>query len=143
MKYFLKYFVPIMMMLFCQGLKSDAIVVVVNSSNKEAIDKEVVKLIYSDKKSFWKNGKRILLFELPVKSVVREKFSQTILKKSAMSSQSDWSNRYINNTIKNKVKIKPHKIVVRFVSIKKSAIGYIPVSALGDTDNLRVVMTIH
>lgn len=121
---------------------SERIYVVVNEKNIQEINTELVKQIYSDKVSFWKNGDEILVFELPVKSNSREKFAQEILNKSAISSQRDWSNRFVNNTIKNDVKVKPQRLVARFVGLKQSAIGYVPESEMANLEGLKIVMTI-
>lgn len=121
---------------------SERIYVVVNEKNIQEINAELVKQIYSDKVSFWKNGDEILVFELPVKSNSREKFAQEILNKSAISSQRDWSNRFVNNTIKNDVKVKPQRLVARFVGLKQSAIGYVPESEMANLEGLKIVMTI-
>jgi len=117
-------------------------VVVVNVDNMEKITPKIIKQIYSDKRNFWATGQQILLFELPVKDKGREIFAKAVLNKSAMASQSDWSNRYVKNTIKNKVKIKPQKLVAKFVSIHKSAIGYIPLLVAEKQKNLKIVMKI-
>lgn len=131
--------------LFCIGssLYAQQMVVVVNENNMEKITPKMIEQIYSDKKNFWATGKAILLFELPVKDKGRDIFSEALLNKSAMASQSDWSNRYMNNTIKNKVKIKPQKLVAKFVSIHQSAIGYIPLSIAEKQKNIKVVMLIN
>lgn len=121
---------------------SERIYVVVNEKNLQEVNPETVKKIYSDKVSFWNDGEEILVFELPVKSNAREKFSQNVLNKSAISSQRDWSNRFINNTIKNDVKVKPQRLVARFVGLKKSAIGYVPESEIANLSGLKIVMTI-
>lgn len=130
------------LILVCSSAFSERIYVVVNENNIQEIDIEIVKKIYSDKVSFWKNGEEILVFELPVKSNVREKFAQKILNKSAISSQRDWSNRFINNTIKNEVKIKPQRLVARFVGLKESAIGYVPESEMANLSGLKIVIII-
>jgi ABC-type phosphate transport system substrate-binding protein len=120
----------------------ERIYVVVNENNVQDINAEVVKQIYSDKVSFWKNGDEILVFELPVKSHTREKFAQNVLNKSAISAQRDWSNRFVNNTIKNDVKVKPQRLVARFVGLKKSAIGYVSESEINNLTGLKIVMII-
>jgi ABC-type phosphate transport system substrate-binding protein len=120
----------------------ERIYVVVNENNVQEIDAEIVKQIYSDKVSFWKNGEEILVFELPVKSNAREKFAQNILNKSAISAQRDWSNRFVNNTIKNEVKMKPQRLVARFVGLKESAIGYVSESEINNLSGLKIVMII-
>lgn len=127
----------------CASAFSSEVVVVVNASNMENISPEMIKQIYSDKRNFWKNGHEILLFELPVKDKSREKFSSTLLNKSAIASQSDWSNRYVKNTIKNTVKIKPHKLVAKFVSRNKYAIGYVPADIAKRQSNIRIIMIIN
>lgn len=132
------------LLLFFSGANvyAEQISVVVNINNNEDITPEMVKQIYTDKRNFWESGKEILLFELPVKDKGRELFSKTLLNKSAISSQSDWSNRFVKNTIKNKVKIKPEKLVAKFVSINQSSIGYISTEIAKKQKNIKIIMTI-
>ena len=125
------------------SLFAQQMVVVINANNEETISPEMIKQIYSDKRNFWKSGNQILLFELPVKDLRREVFSKALLNKSAIASQSEWSNRFINNTLKNKVKIKPEKLVAKFVSHYQYAIGYISASEAEKQKNLKVIMTIN
>jgi ABC-type phosphate transport system substrate-binding protein len=122
---------------------AEKVYVVVNIENKEVIDREMIRNIYSDNRSHWSSGEEIIVFELPVKAEARQKFSQVILSKSAIISQRDWSNRFINNTIKNQMIIKPDRIVARFVSLKDNAIGYVPESIYKDSENLRIVLVIE
>lgn len=132
-------------LIFCisSSLCAQQMVVVVNVNNKDKITARMITQIYSDKRNFWSTGKKILLFELPVKDKGREIFSEVLLNKSAMASQADWSNRYVKNTIKNKVKIKPQKLVAKFVSIHHSAIGYIPLLIAEKQKNIKIVMIIN
>lgn len=118
------------------------IAVVVNINNTDNISQEMIKQIYSDKRNFWSSGEKIELFELPVKDRVREEFSKALLNKSAIASQSDWSNRFVKNTIKNKVKMKPQRLVAKFVSVKKNAIGYIPLAKAKAQPNIKIILTI-
>lgn len=127
----------------CSNAFANEIAVVVNASNNETISPEMIKQIYSDKRNFWNTGHEIFLFELPVKDKNREIFSEALLNKSAITSQSDWSNRYVKNTIKNKVKIKPQKLVAKFISKNKYAIGYIPIELAKKQKNIRIIMTIN
>jgi len=129
--------------LLCPLSSAGQIAVVVNVNNMEKITPKMIKQIYSDKRNFWATGQQILLFELPVKDQGREVFARALLNKSAMASQSDWSNRYVKNTIKNTVKIKPQKLVAKFVSIHQSAIGYIPLLIAQEQANIKIVMMIE
>ncbi|MEP0355683.1 MAG: hypothetical protein ABJH06_11530 [Paraglaciecola sp.] len=129
--------------LFSRNVMSETVYVVVNEKNTDIISPELVKLIYLDKSSVWSDGTNILVFELPVKSDARVKFCQEVLNMSPVSSQRYWSNRFVNNTIQNEVKIKPHRLVTRFVSAKESAIGYVPESEIHNMKGVRIVMTIN
>lgn len=124
-------------------LSAAEMVVVVNANNAEEITPEMIKQIYSDRRNFWQTGDQILLFELPVKDNKRTIFSNTLLNMSAIASQAQWSNRFINNTLKNKVKIKQEKLVAKFVSSYKYAIGYISAEEAKKQSNLKVVMTLN
>lgn len=131
-----------MLAVFCCDTYAEKVYVVVNKNNKEQINREVIRNIYSDNMTHWTSGSAIVVFELPVKSDLRQKFSTEILNKSSISSQRDWSNRFINNTIKNQVLIKPDRIVARFVSLTDNAIGYVPESIYKESNDLRVVLVI-
>jgi ABC-type phosphate transport system substrate-binding protein len=131
------------MILASNYVTAQEMVVVINAKNPDKISPEMIKQIYSDKRNFWKSGNKILLFELPVKDKRREIFSKELLNMSAIASQSKWSNRYINNTIKNKVKIKPEKLVAKFVSNYENAIGYISAAEAKKQKNLKIIMTIN
>jgi len=125
------------------SLYAQKMAVVVNINNMEKITTQMITQIYSDQRNFWSTGNEILLFELPVKDQGRSVFSEALLNKSAMASQADWSNRYVKNTIKNKVKIKPQKLVAKFVSIHEFAIGYIPLLIAEKHQNIKIVMVIN
>lgn len=130
------------MLLLSVNAMAQPMVVIVNANNTEIISREMIKQIYSDQRTSWKTGHDILLFELPVKDKGREIFAEALLNKSAMASQADWSNRYVKNTIKNNVKMKPQKLVAKFVSRHDHAIGYIPLSIAQKQKNIKVIMTI-
>jgi len=132
----------IVMLFPFQQVAAQQMVVVVNAKNMEEISPKMIQQIYSDKRNFWATGKAILLFELPVKDKGREIFAKALLNKSAMASQSDWSNRYVKNTIKNNVKIKPQKLVAKFVSMHPAAIGYIPLFMAEKQKNIKIIMLI-
>jgi len=138
-------YILIFLIIVCLSFSVSAqqMVVIVNGSNMEKITPKMIKQIYSDKRNFWATGQQILLFELPVKDKGREVFAKALLNKSAMASQSDWSNRYVKNTIKNKVKIKPQKLVAKFVSMHQAAIGYIPLLIAEKQKNIKIVMMIN
>jgi ABC-type phosphate transport system substrate-binding protein len=135
--------IVLLLSMFSGTVLAEKVYVVVNANNKEVIDRETIRNIYSDNRAHWSSGEGIILFELPVKAAARQKFSQVILNKSSIISQRDWSNRFINNTIKNQVVTKPDRIVARFVNLKVNAIGYVPESIYKDSSNLRVVLIIE
>lgn len=141
-QYYTKGLIAICSLFFSTLVAAEAVYVVVHKENNELIDASTIRDIYQDKKSHWSSGKPILVFELPVSSHVREKFSQKILNASAMTSQRQWSNRFVNNTIKNEVKIKPAKLVSRFVNAKPTAIGYVTKEELNDINNAKVILVI-
>lgn len=142
-KYFKSMFFFSILFSISSSTFAQQMAVVVNVNNMEKITTLMIRQIYSDKRNFWSTGKEILLFELPVKDQGRDIFSEALLNKSAMASQADWSNRYVKNTIKNKVKIKPKKLVAKFVSIHDSAIGYIPLFMAENQKDIKVVMVIN
>ena len=121
---------------------SGRIYVIVNEKNQQKVNPEMIEQIYSDKAGYCTNGDETLVFELSVKSNTRERFAQNRLNNSAICNQRDWSNRFVNNTIKHDVHVKPQRLVARIVGLNETAIRYVPESEIANLSGLKIVMTI-
>jgi len=135
----------IICLLFCTLLFTGTVyaegkvAVIVNSANIQSLSKLDIKNIYSDIVTTWENGKTILVYNLPLKSPSREKFSEGVLKMSASSAEMELNNLKITNRMKNPQKEKREKLVVSIVARNPVAIGYVSSSLVDNKTGIRVL----
>jgi len=135
----------IICLLFCTLLFTGTVyaegkvAVIVNSANIQSLSKLDIKNIYSDIVTTWENGKTISVYNLPLKSPSREKFSEGVLKMSASSAEMELNNLKITNRMKNPQKEKREKLVVSIVARNPDAVGYVSSSLLENKTGIRVL----
>ena len=117
----------------------EKVAVIVNSANTQSLSMLDIKNIYSDIVTTWKNGKTISVYNLPLKSPAREKFSEGVLKMSASSAEMELNNLKITNRMKNTQKEKREKLVVSIVAKNPVAIGYVSSSLVDNKTGIRVL----
>lgn len=122
--------------------KKSGIVVIVNKSNSKTLSKAEISNIYRDRITRWPTGERILVLNLPLDTVVRQRFSSTVLNMSPLDAATEYSNGMITNRLQNDYRTRNARIVVSYVERHENAIGYVPAEALSETDNVRVAYTI-
>ena len=121
---------------------ADAIVVIVNSANQQALTEQDIKNIYSDIVTNWKSGKRINLYNLPAKDQARDKFSRAIFGESAREILQQEHNRKITNSEKNPSRTKRASLLSAIVSRDVNAIAYLPKDMLKSDKDIRIVLEI-
>lgn len=121
---------------------AEGVAVIVNSSNTQVINEDVVKNIYSDRVIAWDSGKYIVVYNLPVKSSKREQFSQSVLGLSAQDAAAAESNRSITNTVRNPQKVKRERLVTSIVAKNPHAIGYVSESSAKSKSGIRILFVI-
>lgn len=121
----------------------EKIVVIVNAQNQQVLSSTDIKNIYNDNVINWQSGMRITVYDLPVKSAVREKFSRKILGSSARDAASEWANKKITNAGKNPPITKPESVVVDRVTKDRSAIGYVSAAAVVGKEHIRILLTLE
>jgi len=127
-------------LLFAGTVYADGkVAVIVNSANTQALSKLDIKNIYSDIVTTWENGKTISVYNLPLKSPAREKFSRGVLKMSASSAEMELNNLKITNRMKNPQKEKREKLVVSIVARNPDAVGYVSASLVENKTGIRVL----
>lgn len=131
--------------MFVSGLaRAETVLVIVNQSNTQELTNKDVTDIYQDMVNRWKGDKVIHIYELPVRSKIREKYYQNILQISARVSASNWSNRKISNSLKNILpKTKRESSVVRAVARDANAIGYVSERAVEGREGIRIALRIE
>ncbi len=121
----------------------DTVVIIVNSKNNQTITATDIKNLYTDKMTTWKDGKKIIVYNLPVSSRIREIFSYKLLHKSPSQAATAASNRVITNVIRNSTETKTARLVVSTVSRNPTAIGYTTYKNVKGKNNLRIVMAVE
>lgn len=129
--------------LLCPQLRgsTDRVLIIVNANNPVVLSEAQIRNIYSDRMSRWPNGSRTHLYELPARSLIRERFYQQLLGVTAQRSEALWNNRKITNTLKSlPPKTRRESTLISAVARDRHAIGYVSENAfLGSNQNVRVV----
>ena len=115
------------------------VAVIVQSSNPEVLTLEQIKNIYSDRRTTWRSGEKIEVYNLPESQEARDIFARQVLGMSGKAAASAELRRKVNNTLKNPSKTKRERLVVSIVSRKRNAIGYVPLYMVEGKDQIRVV----
>lgn len=115
------------------------VAVIVQRSNPESLSIEQIKNIYSDRRTTWRSGQTIELYNLPASQEARDIFARQVLGMSGQASASAESRRKVNNTLKNPSKTKRERLVVSIVSKKRNAIGYVPLYMVEGEERVRIV----
>ena len=143
----MKYYLTTFLLLLSLGLFSmqntvagEPVAVIVNKANQQSLTQQDIKNIYSDIVFQWQNGERITVYNLPVDAEERETFSRKMFGESAQRMAAEESNRKITNTIKNPSKTKRARLVAQLVAKNPQAIGYIPLSMLDKSADVRIVL---
>lgn len=143
----MKYYLTTFLLLLSLGLFSmqdtvagEPVAVIVNKANQQSLTQQDIKNIYSDIVFQWQNGERITVYNLPVDAEERETFSRKLFGESAQRMAAEESNRKITNTIKNPSKTKRARLVAQLVAKNPQAIGYIPLSMLDKSADVRIVL---
>ena len=115
------------------------VAVIVQRSNPEALSMEQIKNIYSDRRTTWRSGQTIEIYNLPANQEARDIFARQVLGMSGQAAASAESRRKVNNTLKNPSKTKRERLVVSIVSKKRNAIGYVPLYMAEGKERIRIV----
>jgi ABC-type phosphate transport system substrate-binding protein len=112
---------------------ADGVVVIVNKSNTNPVDKGLVAKIYTGESRIWDGGGSITAYDLPEDNLLREDFDGAIVGKSEAALKKLWGQNVVTG------KALPPKVaasdedVKRAVAANKNAIGYIQASKLDDS----------
>lgn len=119
----------------------ETVVVIVNADNTEAVDTQFIKNVYSDRIESWENGEPIHLYELPPRSLVRDRFYRGLLGISARMSETAWNNRKITNALRNlPPRVRRESRLISAVMRDQQGIGYVSESALNATNaHVRII----
>jgi len=121
---------------------SEKIAIIVNASNKQGITKAELKKIYMRHVSHWRDGSKIMPFNLPLGDKWREKFSQRVLNMSALEADLAESNRMSDGRAPMSGQVKAKNIIVSYIERNPNAIAYVPLSVIKKNSQVRVLMTL-
>jgi ABC-type phosphate transport system substrate-binding protein len=117
--------------------------VIVNDKNAQPLTAADVKNIYNDHVAHWANGRRVNVYELPVKNAAREIFTRGVLGVSAREAAAERNNKKITNTAKNPPATKPESLVISNVARDEDAIGYVSAESAAGREGVRVILTLE
>ena len=121
---------------------ANKVAVIVHQENDQPLTEQEIRAMYMDRLTHWKDGSKVMLYNLPLGDKHREKFSQHVLNMSALQADEAEMQRRDNNMAINPVRVKAKNIVVSYVERNPNAIAYVPLSLVRDRYNVKVVMTL-
>lgn len=116
------------------------IAVIVHKENDQLLTAQEIRAMYMDRLTQWKNGSKIMLYNLPLGDSHREQFSQRVLNMSALQADEAESQRRDNNVAINPVHVKAKNIVVSYVERSPNAIAYVPLTMIRDNSKVKIVI---
>ncbi|WP_455207639.1 hypothetical protein [Kaarinaea lacus] len=125
-----------------QKKNENKVAVIVHLENNQLLSIDEIRAMYQDRITQWKDGSKIMLYNLPLGDKHREKFSQGVLDMTALEADEAESLRRENNVAINPVRVKAKNIVVSYVEREPNAIAYVPLSMIRDKSNVKVIVTL-
>jgi ABC-type phosphate transport system substrate-binding protein len=120
----------------------DDIAVIVNKTNGiPSMNRSQLNALFKAKSSQFPGGARATPVNLPPESPARQAFDSAVLGLKPDEVERFWVDSKIRSGVGSPRKLPGAAALVRFVSTDESAIGYVPVSELGD--GVRVVARIR
>ena len=95
-----------------------------------------------DRLTRWKDGSRVMLYNLPLGDKFREKFSETILEMTALEADTAENKRRELHINANEVEVKAKNIVVSYVEQHPNSVAYVPLSMVRERSSVKVILTI-
>jgi len=109
------------------------VAVIVNKANSNAVDKAMIKRIFSGDTDIWPDGGAITPIDQPEDNPLRDSFYSSVLGKSSYNMKSIWAQKiFTGNGVPPKVAGSDDD-VKKAVAGNKNAIGYIKSSSLDDS----------
>jgi hypothetical protein len=130
------------MLAFEKEKKRNKIAIIVHENNSQALTAREIKALYMDKLTRWSDGSRVRLYNLPLGDKHREKFSEAILKMTALEADTAESKRRELRVNANPVEVKAKNIVVSYVEQHPNALAYVPLSLVREKSSVKVIFTI-
>ena len=122
--------------------QKNKIAVIVHETNMQKLTENDIKALYLDRITRWQDGSRVILFNLPLGDKYREKFSETVLKMTALEADKQETKRRELRIKANDVEVKSKNVVVSYVEQHPNAVAYVPLNLVRDRSNVKVVFTI-
>lgn len=128
---------------FSKSPANSGIAVIVHRNNHDQFGLDELRDIYLDKRITWSDGAAIALYDLPLQNSARELFSRRVLRMSALDAATLKSNRSIINQPANLARTKQDNLVITYVARNPNAVGYVPLAAVKQNSDVRILLTIE
>lgn len=110
------------------------IVVVVSEKNPlESLRMDELRRIFLRKKTQWKNGSSITVYDRSVDHEIRHEFSERILQKKPSELREYWMNLQLTRGLRPPKVLRSAKLVKRYLQRVRGGIGYLYESEVDDT----------
>ncbi len=125
----------------------EVVAIIINKGNPvDSLSIREVNRIYRNHTLKWAGDESIIMYDLMAGNPVRETFSRQILDMSASKVAERWAHLKITNQAKNPPHtLKSQRLIIKKVSKKRRAIGYVSMRAIkiADDPNVKVVLVIE
>ena len=114
------------------GLYADEIVIIANNSVPETnVSVDVIRNIFLGNITKWKNNHTIVVAILD-EGEIHQSFLEKYIKRSPAQFKNVWNRHVFTGKGKKPLKFKSVEALIKYVSKKEDAVGYIPVSKSSD-----------
>ena len=114
-----------LVMVFALPLQADMVVIVNPSNRISRLSAEDIQYIYLFKKIIWKDGTRIIPVDLPTKDLLRERFSDRLLRRTVQEMGNYYLMRALSGQGQPPIIASSPDEVKKLIKTMESAIGYI------------------
>ena len=122
--------------------KKNKVAVIVHQNNNHKLSEKEIKALYLDHLTRWRDGSKVMLYNLPLGDKYRDKFSESILKMTALEADEHESKRRQLRIKVNDVEVKAKNVIVSYVEQHPNAVAYVPLNLVREKSNVKVVLTI-
>ena len=130
------------MIAFEKEKQKNKVAVIVHETNSQKLTEKEIKALYLDRLTRWEDGSRVMLYDLPLGDKYRDKFSQSILKMTALEADKQETKRRELRIKANDVEVKAKNVIVSYVEQHPNAVAYVPLNLVREKAGVKIVLTI-
>ncbi len=130
------------MLAFEKEKQKNKVAVIVHETNSQKLTEKEIKALYLDRLTRWQDGSKVMLYDLPLGDKYRDKFSQSVLKMTALEADKQESKRRELRIKANDVEVKAKNVIVSYVEQHPNAVAYVPLNLVREKAGVKIVLTI-